>query len=224
MSNPSDYNWQHETRKQMANPKWKLSGQYYETCSCDFVCPCLPGQLAVRPTKGSCTFAMAFQIDRGTYDNVVLDGLGFVVLGLTPEAMGKGNWSVGLIADERASSEQREAIAAIASGGAGGPMAALSGLIGKFLGVETSPIHFERTGAKWSVKAASFLHMAAEGAKGINPNATEPLYLDNTGHPAADRFALAHASQSHVHAHGLTWDDVSGKNNGQYAPFSWHSA
>jgi len=29
--------------------------------------------------------------------------LGFIVLGLTPEAMGKGNWLVGVIADDRAS-------------------------------------------------------------------------------------------------------------------------
>jgi hypothetical protein len=66
--------------------------------------------------------------------------------------------------------------------------------------------------------------MAAEGAMGINPTATEPLYLDNTGHPASDRLALAHASKSHVHALGLTWDDASGNNNGQFAPFSWRSA
>jgi hypothetical protein len=85
----------------MATPKWKVSGQYYETCSCDFVCPCLPGKLAVKPSKETCTFAMAFQIDRGSYGSVSLDGLGFIVLGLTPEAMGKGNWSVGLIIDER---------------------------------------------------------------------------------------------------------------------------
>lgn len=208
----------------MATPKWNVEGQYYETCSCDFVCPCLPGQLTVSPTKGSCTFAMAFQIDRGSYGNVSLDGLGFIILGLTPEAMGKGNWSVGLIADERASVGQREAITAIASGSAGGPMSALSGLIGKFLGVESAPIHFERSGAKWSVRASRLVDMAAEGAKGINPNATEPLYLDNTGHPAADRFALARASKSQVHALGLAWDDASGRNNGQYAPFTWQSA
>jgi len=138
--------------------------------------------------------------------------------------MGSGNWSVGLIADERASVEQREAITAIASGAAGGPMSALSGLIGKFLGVESAPIQFNRSGAAWSVKASTLLDMAAEGAKGINPNATEPLHLDHTGHPAADRFALAHPSKSHVHALGLAWDDATGKNNGQYAPFSWRSA
>jgi hypothetical protein len=208
----------------MAMTAWQVSGQYYETCSCDFVCPCVPGQMTVSPSKGTCTFAMAFQIERGNYGAVPLDGLGFIVLGWTPEEMGKGNWSVGVIADERASAEQREAITGIASGAAGGPMSALSGLVGKFLGVESAPIHFDRSGIKWSVKASAFVDMAAEGAKGINPNATEPLHLDNTGHPAADRFALAHASQSHVHALGLAWDDVSGKNNGQYAPFSWRSA
>jgi hypothetical protein len=208
----------------MAAPAWQVSGQYYETCSCDFVCPCVPGQMAVKPSKGSCTFAMAFQIERGRYGAVSLDGLGFIVLGLTPEAMGKGNWSVGLVADERARADQRDAITAIATGAAGGPMAALSGLIGKFLGVESAPIRFDRSGATWSVHASSLVDMAAAGAQGMNPAATEPLHLDHTGHPAADRFALARASKSHVHALGLDWDDVSGANNGQYAPFSWQSA
>jgi len=209
---------------EMATPTWQVNGQYYETCSCDFVCPCAPGGLGVRPTKGSCTFAMAFAVERGSYGTVSLDGLGFIVLGLTPEAMGNGNWSVGLIADERATAEQRDAITAIASGAAGGPMAALSGLIGTFLGVQSAPIRFDRSGMKWSVKASNFVDMAAEGAKGMNPNATEPIHLDNTGHPAATRFALAHASRSHVHALGLEWDEVSGNNNGQYAPFSWRNA
>jgi hypothetical protein len=167
---------------------------------------------------------MGFQIEGGTYDSVSLNGLGFIVLGLTPEAMGNGNWSVGLIIDEQASAEQRDALTAIATGAAGGPMAALSGLIGKFLGVESAPIRFDRRGVKWSVTASTLVDMAAEGAMGINPTATEPLYLDNTGHPASDRFAIAHASKSHVHALGLTWDDASGKNNGQFAPFSWRSA
>ena len=208
----------------MPAPAWRVNGQYYETCSCDFVCPCLPGQLAVRPTKGSCTFAMAFRIDGGNYGSVALDGLGFIVLGFTPEEMGKGKWSVGIIADERASAEQRDAITAIASGGAGGPMSALSGLITNFLGVESAPIAFDRQGASWSVKASTKVDMAATAAMGINPNATEPLHLDNTGHPAADRIALAHASKSHVNALGLAWNDAGGKNNGQYAPFSWRSA
>lgn len=206
----------------MATTSWNVAGQYYETCNCDFVCPCVPGQLAVRPSKGDCQFAMAFQIERGSFGNVRLDGLGFLILGYTPAEMGKGNWSVGLITDARATAEQRDAITAIASGQAGGPMAALSGLIGKFLGVESASITFDRDGRTWTVKAGNLVDMSATGASGLNPD-TE-LRLENTGHPAADAFTLARASRSRINALGLSWRDDSGGNNGQHAPFSWKSA
>ena len=208
----------------MAAPSWQLSGQYYETCSCDFVCPCILGQMTAAPSKGACTFAMAYQIEHGTYGALRLDGLGFLVLGRTPEAMAKGNWSVGVIVDDRATGEQKDAITTIASGAAGGPMAAVSGLVGTFLGTASAPIHFGRSGVKWTVSASSMVDMGAEGAMGINPEASEPLHLTNTGHPANDRLALCHATKSHVNALGLEWDDTSGQNNGHYAPFDWRNA
>lgn len=89
----------------MATPASKISGQYYETCSCDFICPCLPGRMAVPPTHGACTFAMAFQIEHRHFDATSLDGLGFVVLGRTPGAMDQGDWTVGIVADDRANAE-----------------------------------------------------------------------------------------------------------------------
>jgi hypothetical protein len=206
----------------MAAPSWHVRGQYYENCNCDFVCPCVPWQLAVKPTKGSCIFAMAFQIEEGRYGAVGLDGLGFILVGSTPAEMGQGNWSVGVIVDERASADQRDAIAGIASGAAGGPIAALSGLVGTVLGVETSPIAFTRTGESWSVTAADRVRMSAQGANGLNP-ATPPLQLTHTGHPAADTFSLARAADSHVSVFGVSWHDTSGRNNGQYAPFAWRN-
>jgi len=208
----------------MTAPSWNISGQYVETCSCDFVCPCILGQMAARPTKGSCTFAMAMQIERGSFGDVPLDGIAFVVLGYTPEEMGKGNWSVGLVIDERANAEQRDAVTAIASGAAGGPMAPLSGLIGKFLGAEQAPIRIDRSGLSFAVKAGNLVDMAGQAQMGIDPSATEPMFLENTGHPVSNRLGLAHASKSHVHALGLSWDDSSGKNNGHFAPFNWRSA
>jgi hypothetical protein len=208
----------------MTAPSWKISGQYYETCSCDSVCPCILHQMSVEPSKGTCTFAMGYEIEKGDFGGTSLDGLGFLVLGYTPEAMGKGNWSVGLIIDDRATPEQRDAITAIASGNAGGPMAGLSGLIGKFLGVESAKISFDRAGAQWSVNAPNMVDMSAQAAMGINPENTEPLKLSNTGHPASDSILLDHAIKSHVNALGLKWDDVSGTNNGQHAPFSWRGA
>jgi len=208
----------------MATPTWSVAGQYYETCSCDFVCPCILTQLKGKPSKGSCTFAMSFKIERGKFGKTSLDGLGFIVVGFTPAEMGTGNWTAGVIVDERATVEQRDAIVAIASGGAGGPMAALSGMITNFIGVESAPIRFERDGVKWSVQASTFVSMSAEPAMGIDPSSTEPLQLGNTGHPANTRFSLAHALHSNLKAFGLSWNDTTGKNNGQYAPFTWANA
>jgi len=208
----------------MTAPSWAITGRYYETCSCDFVCPCILTQMTAQPTKGSCTFAMAMHIDRGSFGTVTLDGLPFIVLGLTPGAMSEGNWSIGLVIDERANDQQRDAIAAIASGASGGPMTPLTALIGKFLGVERAPIRIDAEGVRWSAIAAGLVDMGAEGVMGIDPRNPEPLALDNTGHPVNKRLALAHALRSHVHTLGLAWDDTSGRNNGHYAPFNWSNA
>lgn len=206
----------------MTTPAWQVEGQYYENCSCEFVCPCIPGQMMSKPSKGWCTFAMGFRIERGHFGDVPLDDVGFVVVANTPEEMAKGNWSVGLVIDDRATAEQREAITGIASGSAGGPMAAIGGLVGKFLGVETAPIEFTRDGISWSVDAKDKIRIEGKGAFGLDP-ACGPLQLTNTGHPAVDTFSLARASNSSVAALGFSWSDASGRNNAQYAPFSWRS-
>ena len=205
----------------MPTPAWNLSGHYWETCSCDFLCPCILTQMTAAPSKETCTFAMAFNVERGSYGSVPLEGVAFIILGRTPGAMGNGNWSVGVVVDEGASAEQRDAIGAIASGAAGGPMAALSGLVTSFLGMDAAPIAFNHSGVSWTVSAGTLVDMAAAGAMGIDPEATEPMHLTGTGHPANDSLALCRASRSHVAALGLTWDDASGHNSGAYTPFNW---
>lgn len=37
--------------------QWNVAGDYYETCSCDYVCPCLPSNLTGKQTKGDGHFA-----------------------------------------------------------------------------------------------------------------------------------------------------------------------
>lgn len=206
----------------MAGPQWKISGDYLEACSCDSVCPCPTSGLAARPTKGACDAGLVFHIERGTHGSTSLDGLNFAVLLHTPGPMGAGNWTVGLIVDERATAAQREAIVAIGSGQSGGPMAAVGPLVTKFAGVESRPIQIERGGMRRSAAIPGLLDISVDGIPGASPS--EPIYLDNVGHPAASRLALAKASRGHMHAFGINWDDTSGKNNGHFAPFSWSSS
>jgi hypothetical protein len=206
----------------MAGPQWKISGDYFEACSCDSVCPCPTSGLAARPTKGFCDAGLVFHIERGNHGTTSLDGLSFAVLLHTPGAMVEGNWTVGVIVDERASAAQREAIVAIGSGQGGGPMAAVGPLVTKFAGVESRSFRLERDGMRRSVSIPGMLDIAVEGIPGASPS--EPIYLDNVGHPAASRLALAKASRGHMHAFGINWDDTSGKNNGHFAPFAWSSS
>ena len=203
----------------MATVPWQVSGEYMEACSCDSVCPCPTSGLAARPTKGSCDAGLVFRVDRGRYGDTTLDGLGFAVLLHTPGPMIEGNWTVGVIVDERASTQQREALTAIASGQAGGPMAALGPLVSRFTGAEARPIRLEGTGLRRSASIPGVLDIAVEGIPGAKQD--EPIYLENVGHPAASRLALAKASRSHMHGFGLDWDETSGRNNGHFAPFSW---
>ena len=206
----------------MANVSWQISGEYFEACSCDSVCPCPTSGLAARPTKGSCDVGLVFHVERGRYGSTTLDGLNFAVLAHTPGPMIQGNWTVGLVLDDRASAQQRDALTTIASGQGGGPMAALGPLIGTFAGAEAKPIRIESSGMRRSVSIPGMLDLAVEGIPGANQG--EPIYFDNVGHPAASRLALAKASRSHLHGFGIDWDDTSGRNNGHFAPFSWTSA
>ncbi len=197
---------------------WQIKGQYFETCSCDYLCPCI-SDFTARPTKGECTAALAFRVEQGRYGETALDGLDLVLLLRTPGAMANGNWSVGLIVDERARPEQQQALATIVSGQAGGPLANLAPLIGEFRGVQTAPIEIRGDGMRWSASIPGLLDQALEGVPGANQD--EPMYVDNTAHPVNARLALAKAVRSHLHAFGLDWDDDSGRNNGHFAPFDW---
>lgn len=199
---------------------WKITGQYMETCNCAFLCPCIISNLTARPTEGDCKAAVTLHIDKGTKDGVTLDGLSFVIMMHSPGAMGEGNMTVGLIVDASASDQQLEAISAIATGAAGGPMAALAPLVGKIAGVERQPIRFEADGLNRSVKAGRLVDQACEGiASGVAPD--EAICIDNTVHPANSRLSLAKAKRSIFHVFGIDWEDATGTRNGHFAPFSW---
>src|SRR5499433_4019105 len=169
----------------MANVQWQITGEYFEACSCDSVCPCPTSGLAARPTKGSCDAGLVFRVERGQYGSTRLEGLSFAVLLHTPGPMIQGNWTVGVVVDEGASIEQREALTAIASGQGGGPMAALGPLIGRFGGTEAKPITIVKSGMRRSVSIPGVLDLAVEGIAGANQG--EPIYFENVGHPVATK-------------------------------------
>ena len=199
---------------------WQITGQYMETCNCAFLCPCITSNLTARPTEGDCKAAVALRIDKGAKDGVKLDGLSFVVMMHSPGPMGDGNITVGLIVDDVATDQQVEAISAIDTGSAGGPMAALAPLVGRIAGVERRPIRFDADGLNRSMQAGELVEQACEGiASAADPD--QAICVDNTVHPANSRLSLAKATRSKFNVFGIDWDDASGTRNGHFAPFAW---
>ena len=202
----------------MAN--WRIEGQYMETCNCAFICPCISSNLSARPTEGDCKAAVAMRVDKGEKDGVKLDGLAFIVLMHSPGVMADGNMTIGLIIDDRATEQQSDALTAIATGSAGGPMAALGPLVGRMAGVEKRPIRFEIDGLTRVVKAGELVDQSCAGVAG-GARGSEPIFIGNTAHPVNENLALAKATRSSFHAFGVDWDDATGTRNGHFAPFAW---
>lgn len=199
---------------------WHISGDYMETCNCSLLCPCIWSNLTATPTEGDCQVALAFRVAKGSKDGVALDGVKFIVFLYSPGAMGAGNITVGLVVDQGASDPQLQAITAIATGAAGGPMAALGPLVGKVAGVERRPITFDAAGLTRTVRAGNLIDQVCEGL----PSAVAPgeaIVLDNTAHPVNSRISLARATRSLFDAFGFRWSDSSGTRNAHFAAFSW---
>jgi len=202
---------------------WQISGDYFENCSCDVVCPCLispAAPLTSRPTQGVCDVALVFHVDKGSYGGTALDGLNVALAVHTPGPMGEGDWSVAAYIDERADDKQTEALGAIFTGAAGGPMATLAPLISKTLGVKKVSIRYKVDGKKRSAEIPGVLQLAVDPLPTAHPSGE--MWV-NAGHPVSpDKLALAvGAAGNTFNDYGMRWDNAG--KNGHYAPIRWSS-
>ena len=161
---------------------------------------------------------MIFHINSGKYGNVALDRLNVALAIQTPGPMAEGNWSGAAYIDVRADDEQTEALGAIFTGAAGGPIAAFAPLIGRNLGVRKVPITFRIEGKKRSAEIPAILHMSVDPLPTAHPSGE---MWANTGHPVSpEKLAFAVGAAGNTFSdYGMRWDN-SGKN-GHYAPIRW---
>jgi len=205
----------------MTERNWQISGEYMESCNCDYLCPCIYTNPQGGTTLDNCTAALVFRIDKGRSAGVSLDGLCFALLIRSGKVMGAGNWVFACVVDERADAAQRAALSAIVSGEAGGtPGMIRSTLVSDFRGVAFKPIDFRMEGLTRLVSIPDVLSFEIEGVASRNRDG-EPYYIDNTAPPANRRLALARAKRLNVQGFGLDLDMVGKGNNGHFAPFAW---
>ena len=196
---------------------WKLEGSYFETCSCDVVCPCT-ASLAFGATHDRCRVTLVFNVKDGQVDGVDVSGLTVAAVADTPKVMTDGNWRLGVFIDAAASDEQADKLGAVFSGALGGPIAALGPLIGENLGVERAAIEVREDGLQHSVRIGDSVDFEIEDIVPFGSQSGEPARLTGIFHPAGTELTVAHATRSAINAFGIQYDGTSAFSNPH---FSW---
>jgi hypothetical protein len=203
-----------ERRQSMS---WSLKGSYAETCSCELMCPC---NLSFDhgATYDYCRASLVFDIREGEVDGTDVAGLQVAVIIDTPKVMTDGNWRLGMFVDDKADDEQFEKLSGVFSGQLGGPMAALSPLVGEVLGVERVPIDVTDDGLRHSVQVGDAIVFEIEDIVPFGVEDGEPVKFQNMFHPAGSDLTMAEAKSSKINAFGIEYEGKTGLST---AEFSW---
>ena len=200
---------------------WHLSGEYFENCNCEILCPCVTSSLQGPADNERCYVPLIIKIKDGERDGVRLDGLSFILVCDSPQVMGEGGWRVAVYIDERADDSQREALGAILSGAEGGPPAMLGSLIGEQLGIKFVPISYESSDSHYHVEVPGIMEFEVEGV--YAPESTAVMEVTNVFHPMGSNLPIAKSLKDRYDDpdYGLSFDNTG--KNGHFREFAWQA-
>jgi hypothetical protein len=196
---------------------WTLAGSYFETCSCDVVCPCT-ASLSLGATRDRCNVVLVFNVRNGEVDGTDVSGLTVAAVCDSPKVMSEGNWRLGVVIDAAASDEQAEKLGGVFSGALGGPMEALGPLVGENLGVERLPIEVHEDGLKHSVRIGDDVDFEIEDVVPFGVETGEPAKITGIFHPAGSELTVSRATRSKINTFGIQYEAKAGFSTSE---FSW---
>jgi hypothetical protein len=196
---------------------WKLEGTYFETCSCEVVCPCTTS-LALGADYDRCRATLVFNISSGEVEGTDVSDLTIAAIADTPKMMSEGNWRLGVFVDGAASDAQAEKLGAVFGGQLGGPMAALAPLVSENLGMERAPIEVREEGLRHSVRIGDAIDFEIEDVVPFGVESGEPARLSGIFHPAGSELTISKATRSRISAFGIEYEGKSGFST---SSFSW---
>jgi hypothetical protein len=195
---------------------WQIQGTYFETCSCEVVCPCT-ASLALGATYDRCRVTLVFHITDGDVEGTDVGGLTVAALADTPKVMTDGNWRLGVFIDAAASDEQAAKLGGVFSGALGGPMEALGPLVGENLGVERAPIEVREDGLTHSVRIGDAVDFEVEDVVPFGSESGDPARLTGIFHPAGSELNVARATRSAIDAFGIAYEGRSAFSTSNFA-------
>jgi hypothetical protein len=196
---------------------WNLQGTYFETCSCEVVCPCT-ASLALGADYDRCRVTLVFNITQGDIEGADVSGLKVAAIADTPKVMSEGNWRLGVFIDAAASDDQAQKLGAVFGGQLGGPMEALAPLVSESLGVERAAIEVHEEGLRHSVKIGDAIDFEVEDVVSFGNESGEPARLTNIFHPVGSELTISKATRSSISAFGIEYE---GKAAFSLSRFSW---
>jgi hypothetical protein len=196
---------------------FKLEGTYFETCSCEVVCPCA-ASLALGADYDRCNATLVFHVVDGEVEGTDVSGLTVAAIADTPKVMSDGNWRLGVFIDSAASDEQAAKLGAVFGGQLGGPMAGLAPLVSENLGVERAPIEVREDGLRHSVRIGDAIDFGIEDVVPFGVESGEPARLSGVFHPAGSELTISRATRSRIDAFGIAYEGKSGFSS---SAFSW---
>jgi hypothetical protein len=195
----------------------RLEGTYFESCSCDAICPCTWSAFTARATLDRCRARLTCHVTAGEIDGVDVSGLNFALVPDTPPVMAEGNWRAGVYLDDTVSDSQAERPGAVRSGQLGGVPAMLGPPIGDTLGGKKTQTEYRDDGRGHHVRIGDGIEVGAEDF--VARDNPAPVQLTNVFHPSSTTLTVAPATTARLSAFGIDWgrDGQSGFS----APFSW---
>ncbi|MGH9291011.1 MAG: DUF1326 domain-containing protein [Acidimicrobiales bacterium] len=196
---------------------WNLEGTYFETCSCEVVCPCT-ASLSLGADYERCRVTLVFNIIQGEVQGTDVSGLKVAAIADTPKVMSEGNWRLGVFIDATASDDQADKLGAVFGGQLGGPMEALGPLVSENLGVERAAIEVGEEGLRHNVKIGDGIDFEIEDVVPFGVDSGEPARVVGIFHPAGSELTIAKATRSRINAFGIEYE---GKSAFSSSRFSW---
>jgi hypothetical protein len=196
---------------------WNLKGSYFETCSCELMCPCNMS-FDHGATYDYCRVTLVFNIHEGNIEGTDVGGLKVAAIVETPKVMTEGNWRLGLFVDDQATDQQAELLTAVMGGQKGGPMEGIAPLVGEMLGVERAPIEIVEDGLRHSVRIGDSIDFEVEDIVPFGIETGQPVQLVGVFHPVGSEFNAAEAKRSNIDAFGIQYEGKSGLSRSE---FSW---
>jgi hypothetical protein len=146
---------------------WRVRGSYFEACNCEAICPCrsVGGQPGGPSSYGECYGTLSWHVNEGHWGQVNLaDRMVVMSMRYFDAVQPSTPWEVVLYVDERGDDAQRDALAAIFLGRAGGTVSELYGpAIGDVYAVRPARITVEHVAPRKRIDVVGYVTVEAEG-------------------------------------------------------------